>query len=56
MNNVGSNLRKRLTSNQCSSKFNSVTKIGSGQYGDVFKACLNEKCQKKTRGTQGGIQ
>tara|TARA_R110001632_G_scaffold145658_2_gene262532 strand:+ start:10210 stop:11487 length:1278 start_codon:yes stop_codon:yes gene_type:complete len=47
MNNVGSNLRKRLTSNQCSSKFNSVTKIGSGQYGDVFKACLNEKCQKK---------
>jgi len=44
---VGPNLRKRLMTNQCSSKFNSVTKIGSGQYGDVFKACLNEKCQKK---------
>jgi len=44
---IGSNIRARLEKTSCASDLNSVEKVGSGQYGVVYKAKLNVSNQRR---------
>jgi len=47
MTTIGSNIRARLEKTSCASDLNSVEKVGSGQYGVVYKAKLNVSNQRR---------